>query len=121
MKNTSIIIPLLAIVQPLVILFTIKIFLFDNNAAQEFATLLNKTYWNLGFGTIVFFLLCALYNFLYTAEYIICTIVTYMTIFSWILLNSANFDFPLHKSVWMTIYAMTVIIESLLWVFLYIK
>jgi len=117
----NIIIPLLAIVQPLVILFTIKIFLFDNYAAQDYTTLLNKTYWNLGFGILIFCYICSLYKFLHTKKYIICTIVTYMTIFSWILLNSADFNFPLHKSIWMTIYTMTVIIESLLWVNLYIK
>jgi len=108
------------ITQPIVVLLLLTTFLFDNDARINHPSLVNKTNWNRGFGALLVVYIFYLYTVLaITSRHYFNTAVgvVYLTILSWVLLNAADFEYALHKSVWMAMYANVVIVESLLWVF----
>lgn len=120
-QNTPNELPILlcGIIQPLVVLFFVQTFLFDNDARINHPSILRKTYWNLAFSSLLILYIVYLYKVLAIPEryfFNIGVIVVYLTLFCWVLLNAADFDFALHKSVWMGMYAVIVIIESVLWI-----
>ena len=112
----------LAALHPLAVAFLVPDLLFDIVKGPD------PQNFNLIFSLISILFVWYMYSKIYQqvhviqkSTFIVVAVVVYLTLGVWVLLQAADFGIALHRSVWGAIYLTIVVLQTLLFIGLYMK